>query len=157
MWISCAIVAVLGFVFNMVLAYVATDIDAIFASPLGQPLGAILVLSMGNGGFTKLLWICTVISKFGVVFVINTAGTRIYFAYARDGALPMAKWLSTVNSVTKTPINATIALSTVFALLRPDLSGFFDRVACFLFWVVGGRSRHLSDAGVDEVRKSIMG
>lgn len=117
MWISCAVVAVLGYVFNVVLAYVATDIDAIFASPLGQPLGAILVLSMGNGGFTKLLWMCTVISNFGVVFVINTAGTRIYFAYARDGALPMAKWLSTVNSVTKTPINATIALSTVFALL----------------------------------------
>ncbi|KEF57260.1 uncharacterized protein A1O9_05177 [Exophiala aquamarina CBS 119918] len=117
MWISCAAVAVLGYIFNVVLAYVATDIDAIFASPLGQPLGAIMQLSMGNGTFTKFLWACTVVSNFGVVFVINTAGTRIYFAYARDGALPMSKWLSHVNSVTKTPINATIALSTVFALI----------------------------------------
>ncbi|KAF2110456.1 amino acid permease [Lophiotrema nucula] len=117
MWISCVSTAILGYVFNVVLAYASTDIDAIFESPLGQPLGAILQLSMGNGGFTKLLWICTVLSNFGVVFVNNTAGTRIYFAYARDGALPFSKWLSHVNTVTKTPINATIALSLVFALI----------------------------------------
>ncbi|KAK9780676.1 putative Amino acid permease/ SLC12A domain-containing protein [Seiridium cardinale] len=117
MWISCLTVAVLGYVFNVVLAFAATDIDAIFESPLGQPLGAILVLAMGNGSLTKLLWICTVLSNFGVVFVCNAAATRIYFAYARDGALPCAKWLSHVNRTTRTPVNATIALSTVFALI----------------------------------------
>lgn len=117
MIISCAGVAVLGYVFNAVLAYAATDIDAILGSPLGQPLGAILVLAMGNGAFAKLLWICTVLSNFGVVFVNNTAATRVYFAYARDGALPFSKWLSHVNTVTKTPLNATLALSTVFALV----------------------------------------
>ncbi|XXH05286.1 hypothetical protein Hte_011711 [Hypoxylon texense] len=117
MIISCAGVAVLGYAFNAVLAYAASDIDAIFESPLGQPLGAILVLAMGNGAFAKLLWICTVLSNFGVVFVNNTAGTRVYFAYARDGALPFSNWLSHVNTVTKTPLNATLALSTVFALV----------------------------------------
>ncbi|KAM0811815.1 putative Amino acid permease/ SLC12A domain-containing protein [Seiridium cardinale] len=117
MWISCLTVAVLGYIFNVVLAFAATDIDAIFESPLGQPLGAILVLAMGNGSLTKLLWICTVLSNFGVVFVCNAAATRIYFAYARDGALPCAKWLSHVNRTTRTPVNATIALSTVFALI----------------------------------------
>lgn len=117
MVISCAAVAVLGYVFNVVLAYAATDIDTIFDSPLGQPLGAILVFAMGNIGLAKFLWICTVVSNFGVVFVNNTAGTRVYFAYARDGALPAAKWLSHINTVTKTPMNATLALSTVFALL----------------------------------------
>lgn len=117
MWISCLFVAVLGYIFNVVLAYAATDIEGIFDSPLGQPLGAILVLSMGNGGFTKFLWLCTVLSNFGVVFVNNTAGTRIYFAYARDGALPFSKWLSHVNRTTKTPMNATLAISIVFALV----------------------------------------
>ncbi|KAK6070644.1 choline transport protein [Seiridium cupressi] len=117
MWVSCLTVAVLGYIFNVVLAFAATDIDAIFESPLGQPLGAILVLAMGNGSLTKLLWICTVLSNFGVVFVCNAAATRIYFAYARDGALPFAKWLSHVNRTTRTPVNATIALSTVFALI----------------------------------------
>ncbi|KAH8881496.1 amino acid permease [Thozetella sp. PMI_491] len=117
MWISCLSVAVLGYVFNVVLAYAAADIDAIFESPLGQPLGAILVLAMGNGPFTKFLWLCTVLSNFGVVFVNNTAGTRIYFAYARDGALPFSKWLSHVNRTTKTPMNATLAISIVFALV----------------------------------------
>lgn len=116
--LSCAAFGVLGYIFNVVLAYVTRDIDAIFASPLRQPLGEIMQLSMGSGTFTKFIWACTVVSNFGVVFVINTAGTRIYFAYARDGALPMVKRLSHVNSVTKTPINTTIALSTVFALIR---------------------------------------
>lgn len=117
MVISCASVAILGYVFNVVLAYASSDIDAILGSPLGQPLAAILELAMGNGPFTKFLWICTVLSNFGVVFVNNTAGTRVYYAYSRDGALPFSKWLSTVNPVTNTPMNATIALSTVFALV----------------------------------------
>ncbi|KAK5121336.1 hypothetical protein LTR85_005502 [Meristemomyces frigidus] len=117
MWISCLSVAITGYAFNAVIAYSATDIDAIFASSLGQPLGAILVLTMGNGPFTKLLWLCTVISNFGVVFVMNTSGTRILYAYARDGALPFHKFLSHVNAVTKTPMNATLTLSTFFALI----------------------------------------
>lgn len=117
MWISCLSVAVLGYIFNVVLAYCTTDIDAVFGSPLGQPLGAIIVEAMGDGAFSKLLWLCTVLSNFGVVFVNNTAATRIYYAYARDGALPFSRWLSHVNGVTKTPINATVALSTVFALV----------------------------------------
>ncbi|KAI1772020.1 amino acid permease [Hypoxylon cercidicola] len=117
MVISCGAVAILGYIFNVVLAYASSDIDAILGSPLGQPLGAILVLAMGNGAFAKFLWICTVLSNFGVVFVNNTAGTRVYFAYARDGALPFANWLSHVNTVTNTPLNATLALSTVFALV----------------------------------------
>lgn len=117
MVISCASVAVLGYVFNVVLAYAASDMEAILGSSLGQPLAAILELAMGNGVFTKFLWICTVLSNFGVVFVNNTAGTRVYFAYARDGALPFSKWLSTVNKTTNTPMNATLALSVVFALV----------------------------------------
>jgi hypothetical protein len=117
MWISCVFCAVFGYVFNVVLAYVVTDIDSVFSSPLGQPLGAILQMTLGDGGFTKFLWLCTVISNFGVVFVMNTSGTRIYFAYARDGALPFSSWLSRVNRVTKTPVNATIALCTIFCLI----------------------------------------
>lgn len=117
MVISCASVSILGYVFNAVLAYSASDMDAILDSPLGQPLAAILQLAMGNGAFTKFIWICTVISNFGVVFVNNTAGTRVYFAYARDGALPFSKWLGTVNKTTNTPINATLALSIVSSLI----------------------------------------
>lgn len=117
MWTSCLFIAILGYIFNVVLAYAAADIDGILGSPLGQPLAAIMQNAMGNGGFTKFLWICTVLSNFGIVFVMNTSGTRIFFAYARDGALPFSRWLSTINSKTHTPMNATFALSIVFALI----------------------------------------
>jgi hypothetical protein len=49
--------------------------------------------------------------------VINTSGVRVYYAYARDGALPFSNWLSTVNGVTRTPIHATIAFSVLCALV----------------------------------------
>src|SRR6266851_447813 len=37
---------------------------------------------------------------------IQGAGSRLMFSYARDGALPAAKWVSTVHSKFKTPVNA---------------------------------------------------
>ena len=86
-------------------------------SYLGQPLGALLVSSMGNTNFARFLWFCTVVSNFGVIFVMTTSGSRIYFAYARDGALPFHKWMSHVNTVTKTPVNATITICTCIALI----------------------------------------
>ncbi|KAF1993571.1 hypothetical protein P154DRAFT_540300 [Amniculicola lignicola CBS 123094] len=42
---------------TVVLAYAAKHIDAIFASPLSQPVDTILQIAIGNGGFTKVLWI----------------------------------------------------------------------------------------------------
>lgn len=117
MWTSCLFIAIVGYVFNVVLAYAAYDIDSILSSPLDQPLAAIMQSAMGDGAFPKLLWICTVLSNFGIVFVMNTSGTRIFWAYARDGALPFSRWLSSIHKTTRTPINATVALSTSFALI----------------------------------------
>ena len=86
-------------------------------SPLEQPLGALLISSLGDGAFARVLWALTVISNFGLIFVMTTAGCRVYFAYARDGALPGSKWISHINSTTHTPVNATITLSTIIALV----------------------------------------
>ncbi|KUJ17104.1 amino acid permease [Mollisia scopiformis] len=117
MWISTLSLSILGYIFNVVLAYCSFDIDAIIGSSLGQPLGAILVSACGNGALTKVLWAATVISNFGVIFVMTTSSSRIIFAYARDGALPFQRWMSHVNRVTKTPINATVALCISVSLV----------------------------------------
>ncbi|EFX04896.1 amino acid permease [Grosmannia clavigera kw1407] len=117
MWTSCVFIAIVGYIFNVVLAYAAVDLDGILGSPLGQPLAAIMVSAMGDGAFPKLLWICTVLSNFGIVFVMNTSGTRIFWAYARDGALPFSRFLSAINKTTRTPMNASVTLSAVFALI----------------------------------------
>jgi amino acid transporter len=86
-------------------------------STLGQPLGALFLSALGNGALAKFLWLCTVLSNFGVLFVMTVSSSRVYFAYARDGAMPFSKWLSHVNHITKTPVNATLAFCVRISLL----------------------------------------
>ncbi len=47
---------------------------------------------------------------------IQGAGSRLAFSYARDGALPGAKWIATVHPRFKTPVNALLGGSVVTAL-----------------------------------------
>ena len=47
---------------------------------------------------------------------VQGAGSRLAFSYARDGALPGAKWISTVHKRFKTPINALLGGAVVTAL-----------------------------------------
>jgi amino acid transporter len=47
---------------------------------------------------------------------VQGAGSRLMFSYARDGALPAAKWLSSVHRRFKTPVNALLSGAVVTAL-----------------------------------------
>jgi len=52
---------------------------------------------------------------------IQGAGSRLMFSYARDGALPAAKWISTVHARFKTPVNALLSgavVTLLFVLLE---------------------------------------
>jgi amino acid transporter len=52
---------------------------------------------------------------------IQGAGSRLMFSYARDGALPSAKWVSTVHARFKTPVNALLCgavVTVLFVLLE---------------------------------------
>jgi amino acid transporter len=47
---------------------------------------------------------------------VQGAGSRLAFSYARDGALPASKWISTVHRRFKTPVNALLGGAVVTAL-----------------------------------------
>ena len=52
---------------------------------------------------------------------VQGAGSRLAFSYARDGALPAARWISTVNRRFKTPVNALLGgavVTILFVLLE---------------------------------------
>jgi hypothetical protein len=145
-------IAIFGFLLNIVFAYCAYDIDAIMTSTLGQPLGALFLSALGNGALAKFLWLCTVLSNFGVLFVMSVSSSRVYFAYARDGAMPFSKWLSHVNHITKTPVNATVAFCVSISLLGLISVGQYDSAEWAVLrkctgWVCG-----VSDTCIDEVR-----
>jgi amino acid transporter len=47
---------------------------------------------------------------------VQGAGSRLAFSYARDGALPGSRWISTVNARFRTPVNALFGGAVVTAL-----------------------------------------
>jgi amino acid transporter len=47
---------------------------------------------------------------------VQGAGSRLMFSYARDGALPAARWISSVHPRFKTPVNALLSGAVVTAL-----------------------------------------
>src|SRR5215470_10422228 len=52
---------------------------------------------------------------------IQGAGSRLMFSYARDGALPASRWVSTVHARFKTPVNALLGgavVTILFVLLE---------------------------------------
>ncbi|VDC07407.1 unnamed protein product [Peniophora sp. CBMAI 1063] len=114
---STSIASVLGWgiiisiVFNM-----GTDLEAILASDIGQPMAVILFNSFGRGG-TLAVWIVVVIVQFTMGVDITVVCSRQLYAFSRDGALPFSSILRRVNDKTRTPIYAVWFAIFISALL----------------------------------------
>jgi amino acid transporter len=94
---------------------------------LAMPTGAgAASLTVQNGGIPYLLsqlphWMqdimlaLIIFAFFSCGSAVQGAGSRLAFSYARDGALPGSKWISTISERFKTPANALFggALVTV--------------------------------------------
>jgi amino acid transporter len=94
---------------------------------LSMPTGAGAAnLTVQNGGIPYLLsqlphWMqdimlaLIIFAFFSCGSAVQGAGSRLAFSYARDGALPGSKWISTISERFKTPANALFggALVTV--------------------------------------------
>ncbi|KAJ3549968.1 hypothetical protein NM688_g5123 [Phlebia brevispora] len=104
-WTSTA----LGFVYLIALALCSTDIDALMADPLGQPIGTLTANVLGLKPGIGLLAI-SFVSQFGCGVAFFVAASRIFFAYSRDKALPFSDWLSVVDKRTHTPNNASLVV-----------------------------------------------
>ncbi|GBE87720.1 APC amino acid permease [Sparassis latifolia] len=116
--ISATFVAgVLGWAINVVIAFrMGTDIETILASPIGQPMAAILYDSFGQRG-TLAVWSLVVTVQFFTGTSLCIASSRQTFAFARDGGLPLSKYLYRVNKYTQTPVNCAWFAVFVAALL----------------------------------------
>lgn len=101
--------------------YVAVAIVAVAAQPAaefeGQEAGlsAILERVVGASWPGTLIAAGAIISIFSVTLVTIYGQTRILFAIGRDGMLP--RFFRTVNARTRTPVNNTLAVALVVALL----------------------------------------
>jgi basic amino acid/polyamine antiporter, APA family len=101
--------------------YILVAVVAVAAQPTsefeGQEAGlaAILEKVTGTSWPASVLAAGAIISIFSVTLVTIYGQTRILFAIGRDGMLP--RFFATVNPRTQTPVNNTIVVAIVVALL----------------------------------------
>ncbi|KAG2147931.1 hypothetical protein DEU56DRAFT_753202 [Suillus clintonianus] len=118
LWSAIA-TGVLGFITTILFLFCTPDLDTMFALDAPQPFVQIYALALGK----KASIIMTVIAVIGLIMnttVAIVASSRLVFAVARDGVLPMSRWIGTIdskgqprNAVTVIYIFAAILLCTI--------------------------------------------
>ncbi|KAF7776414.1 hypothetical protein Agabi119p4_4807 [Agaricus bisporus var. burnettii] len=100
---AIGIAGLLGWAINMALAFcMGTDLEALANSD--QPMAQIFRNSFGQKA-TLGIWILVVLIQYMMGSSMLLAASRQTFAFSRDGALPLSKWLYKMNSYTRTPVN----------------------------------------------------
>jgi amino acid transporter len=78
--------------------------------------GVPFILGQLPSGLQDVLLLLIIFAFFSCGTSVQGAGSRLAFSYARDGALPAARWISAVNAKFKTPVNALLGGAVVTAL-----------------------------------------
>jgi amino acid transporter len=78
--------------------------------------GVPFILGQLPSGLQDILLLLIIFAFFSCGTSVQGAGSRLAFSYARDGALPAAKWISMVSARFKTPVNALLGGAVVTAL-----------------------------------------
>lgn len=116
---SAVATGVLGFATAILFLFCTPDLDTLFALEAPQPFVQIYALALGKGGSIFM----TIIAVIGLMLntsIAIVAASRLVFAVARDGVLPMSGWISKVtadgqpqNAVTVIFIFAAALLCTI--------------------------------------------
>ncbi|KAG2357526.1 amino acid transporter [Suillus spraguei] len=118
LWSAIA-TGVLGFITTILFLFCTPDLSVVFALDAPQPFVQIYALALGK----KASIFMTIIAVIGLIMnttVAIVASSRLVFAVARDGVLPLSGWIGTVdsqgqprNAVTVIYIFAAILLCTI--------------------------------------------
>ncbi|HEX2061223.1 MAG TPA: amino acid permease [Thermoanaerobaculia bacterium] len=139
-FLSVALSAVAGYVMLMVLTWCIPngDIAATVADPypvlyivannLSPLLTNIIAIIIGGA-----MWLCGLASV--------TSMGRMWYAFARDGGMPGARYLARVNGRHQTPVNAIVATSVLSVLVCVYAAAFYvvtsiSTIALYLAYVI---------------------
>lgn len=107
--------AVLGFPIVILFLFCTPNLEVLYALAAPQPFVSLYAMSLGQGGQVLMVVICI----FGLIFnttVAGVASSRLIWAVARDGVLPLSCWISKVDR-NRNPKNAVTVMLAVAALL----------------------------------------
>ncbi|ORY62519.1 amino acid/polyamine transporter I [Pseudomassariella vexata] len=117
MVLTVCINTVAGLMFLLPILFVLPDIAELIALASGQPVPTILKSAVGSAGGAFGLLIPLIVLALICGIGCTTAASRCTWAFARDGAIPGAKYWKQVNSKLDVPANAMLLSMAVQILL----------------------------------------
>ncbi|KFY71633.1 hypothetical protein V499_08222 [Pseudogymnoascus sp. VKM F-103] len=129
--IACVGIGVFtGFVFLVVLLFVAGDVQEVINSAAG-PMLAILYNATGSKAGSICLLVFPLVCLLFATTSIMTTSSRMTYAFARDGGLPASRFFAKVHPRLDLPLNAlylTTALVVVFGCIFLGSSSAFNAI-----------------------------
>jgi len=112
---SAIATGVLGFLTTILFLFCIPDLDTFFALDAPQPFVQLYALALGKGPSVFM----TIIAVIGLIMntsIAVVACSRLLFAVARDGVLPLSHWIGRVDH-NKQPRNAVTVMFVFAAVL----------------------------------------
>lgn len=112
---SALATGVMGFSTTILFLFCTPDLDTLFSLDAPQPFVQIYAMALGKGPSIFM----TIIAVLGLILgtsVSIVAASRLLFAVARDGVLPLSSWISQVDN-SKQPRNAVTVMYVFGACL----------------------------------------
>ncbi|TID16258.1 hypothetical protein CANINC_004257 [Pichia inconspicua] len=103
--LTASVGGLIGFVYQLAMAYTIVDIVSAVNDDSGQPYIAYLFQCLERKRAIALSAFAIVLS-FSMTFACMIAASRVLFSYSRDNCFPLSKYWAHVNTRTKTPVNA---------------------------------------------------
>ena len=103
--LTASVGGLLGFVFQLSMAYTIVSVDDAVNSDLGQTYVSYLAQILDT---PRVLCLASfaIILAFTMTFSCMIAASRVLFSYSRDNCFPLSKYWCYVNPHTQTPVNA---------------------------------------------------
>lgn len=106
-----------GLLFLIPICFVLPDIQMLVALKSGQPIPTIFKAAVGSSGGAIALLLPLMVLAILCGIGCTTAASRCTWAFARDGAIPGAKWWMQINHKLDVPFNAMMLSMVVQILL----------------------------------------
>lgn len=119
-----------GFIFLMVLLFVAGNVDDVISSAAG-PLLQIFYTATGSKAGAICLLIFPLVCLLFATTSIMTTSSRMTYAFARDGGLPVSRFFAKVHPTLDLPLNAlylTTILVVIFGCIFLGSSSAFNAI-----------------------------
>lgn len=128
---SAFLTGILGFAATLLFLFCTPDLESLFSLNAPQPFVQLYAMSLGRGGSVFM----TIIAVLGLILntsIAIVASSRLIFAVARDGVLPLSNWLGQVDAAGQPRHAVTLVFifaATILCAILPSQVAFTSLVS----------------------------